>query len=82
MRNELLDEETSQLDSESEKLIQDAFWKAVKDKTTFIIAHRLSTIKDCDIIFVMENGQIMEQGSHKELLSLKKKYHKLYYESK
>lgn len=67
----IFDEATSQLDSESEKLIQDAFWKAVKNKTTIIIAHRLSTIMKADRIIVMENGKIKEEGTHKELLSRK-----------
>lgn len=67
----IFDEATSQLDSESEKLIQDAFWKAVKNKTTIIIAHRLSTIMKADRIIVMENGRIKEEGTHKELLARK-----------
>lgn len=65
----IFDEATSQLDSESEKLIQDAFWKAIKNKTTIIVAHRLSTIMRADKIVVMEQGKIKEAGSHKELLS-------------
>ena len=65
----IFDEATSQLDSESEKLIQDAFWKAAKDKTTIIIAHRLSTIVRAEKIVVMEKGEIKEVGSHRQLLS-------------
>lgn len=65
----IFDEATSQLDSESEKLIQDAFWKAVKNKTTIIIAHRLSTVMRADKIVVMEKGRIVEEGSHGELVN-------------
>lgn len=67
----IFDEATSQLDSESEKLIQDAFWKAAKGKTTIIIAHRLSTIMKADEIIVMEKGRIVERDSHKNLLARK-----------
>lgn len=67
----IFDEATSQLDSESEKLIQDAFWKAVKNKTTLIIAHRLSTITRAEKIVVMEHGTIAEIGSHRQLLQNK-----------
>lgn len=63
----IFDEATSQLDSESEKFIQDAFWKAAKDKTTIIIAHRLSTVVKADKIVVMEDNKIKEIGSHQEL---------------
>lgn len=65
----IFDEATSQLDSESEKKIQDAFWKASKDKTTLIIAHRLSTIARADRIVVMQAGKIFEMGTHQELLA-------------
>lgn len=65
----IFDEATSQLDSESEKLIQDAFWKAAEDKTTIIIAHRLSTIIRAEKIVVMEKGEIKEIGSHRQLLA-------------
>ena len=65
----IFDEATSQLDSESEKLIQDALWKIAKDKTTIIIAHRLSTVMRADRIIVMENGGIAEVGTHQELIA-------------
>jgi ATP-binding cassette subfamily B protein len=64
----LLDEATSALDSESEKLIQDALWKLMEGRTAVVIAHRLSTIQKMDRIVVMEDGNIAEEGSHKELL--------------
>lgn len=64
----IFDEATSHLDSESEKLIQDAFWRASKNKTTIIIAHRLSTIMKADKIVVMSKGRIKEVGTHGELL--------------
>ncbi len=67
----IFDEATSQLDSESEKLIQDAFWKARAGKTTIIVAHRLSTIMRADKIVVMEKGKIKEIGTHKSLLAKK-----------
>jgi ATP-binding cassette subfamily B protein len=67
----IFDEATSQLDSESERLIQDAFWKARRGKTTIIIAHRLSTIMKADRIVVMEKGKIVEEGTHKGLLAKK-----------
>lgn len=67
----IFDEATSQLDSQSEKLIQTAFWKAREAKTTIIIAHRLSTILRADKIVVMEDGHIVESGSHLELLKIK-----------
>lgn len=70
----VFDEATSQLDSQSEKLIQDAFWKVSKNKTTVIIAHRLSSITKADKIVVMDNGQIAEVGTHRSLLAKKGLY--------
>jgi len=64
----IFDEATSQLDSLSEKLIQDSLWKIAKDKTTIIIAHRLSTVMKADRIIVMDNGQVVEEGTHKDLI--------------
>lgn len=67
----IFDEATSHLDSESERLIQDAFWKYAKGKTTIVIAHRLSTIQKADRIVVLNKGEIAEIGTHKELLKNK-----------
>jgi ATP-binding cassette subfamily B protein len=74
----VLDEATSSLDSESEALIQDALQTLMKDKTVIVIAHRLSTIMKMDRIIVLENGAIVAQGSHEELLAHKGLYHKLW----
>lgn len=69
---------TSQLDSYSEMLIQDALSKIITDRTTIIIAHRLSTIKKADQIIVFDNGKILEKGTHQELLANKKLYASLF----
>jgi ABC-type multidrug transport system fused ATPase/permease subunit len=76
----IFDEATSQLDSESETLIQKAIWKVTKSKTTIIIAHRLSTAMKADIIVVLENGRIIESGSHSELISKKKSLYRHFWE--
>jgi len=73
----ILDEATSALDTESEKLVQDALSRLMKDRTSLVIAHRLSTIANADEIMVMEQGQIIERGNHKELLALNGVYKKL-----
>jgi len=67
----VLDEATSSLDSESEALIQDALWKLMEGRTAIVVAHRLSTIQHMDRIVVLSDGEIVEQGSHKQLLKLK-----------
>lgn len=64
----ILDEATSSLDSENEKIIQDALWKLIEGRTTIIIAHRLATVKKADKILFMDGGKIAEEGSHEELM--------------
>ena len=71
----ILDEATSSVDTRTEKLIQEAMDKLMENRTSFIIAHRLSTIKNADKIIVIENGEIIEQGSHDELLNQKGYYY-------
>lgn len=74
----VLDEATSALDSESEVLIQDALWKLMEGRTAIVIAHRLSTIQKMDRIIVLDDGKIVEEGSHKELLAKNGTYAKLW----
>jgi subfamily B ATP-binding cassette protein MsbA len=74
----LLDEATSSLDSESEAMIQDGLRSLRRGRTTFVIAHRLSTIRSADQILVLENGEIVERGTHDELLALGGRYRQLY----
>jgi ATP-binding cassette subfamily B multidrug efflux pump len=74
----ILDEATSSVDTRTEVLIQEAMNALRKDRTSFVIAHRLSTIRGADVILVMENGRIVEQGSHNELLSHDGPYSRLY----
>lgn len=74
----ILDEATSNVDTQTEMRIQEAMYKLMADKTCFVIAHRLSTIKNADLILVVENGDIIEQGTHRELLNKKGYYAQLY----
>jgi ATP-binding cassette subfamily B protein len=74
----ILDEATSSVDTRTEVLVQHAMAALRKGRTSFVIAHRLSTIRDADLILVMQNGQIVEQGSHAQLLAAKGHYHALY----
>ena len=74
----ILDEATSNVDTRTEELVQSAMDKLTKGKTSFIIAHRLSTIKNADLILVMDKGNIIEQGTHNELISQDGFYKKLY----
>ena len=74
----ILDEATSNLDTESEALIQKSLNELVKDRTTIVIAHRLSTIRKADQILVIEAGRIVERGTHDDLISLEGRYYDLY----
>jgi subfamily B ATP-binding cassette protein MsbA len=74
----ILDEATSNLDTESETFIQESLKELMKGRTTFVIAHRLSTIRQADQILVVENGEIEERGTHRELIDKKGRYFELY----
>ncbi|THV82550.1 hypothetical protein D6D29_04559 [Aureobasidium pullulans] len=74
----LLDEATSMIDAETEAAIQKAFKRLTKGRTTFVVAHRLSTIQDADLILVVQNGQIVERGTHEQLYALNGKYTRLW----
>ena len=74
----ILDEATSSIDTRTEKIVADGMDKLMKGRTTFVIAHRLSTVRNSDCIMVLENGQIIERGSHDDLIDQKGKYYQLY----
>ena len=74
----ILDEATSSVDTRTEKHINEGMDALMENRTTFVIAHRLSTIRNADAIMVLENGEIIERGSHEELLSAKGRYYELY----
>ena len=74
----ILDEATSSIDTRTEMRIQRAFTKLMKGRTSFVVAHRLSTIQESDLILVMKDGQVVEQGTHESLLEKKGFYYTLY----
>ena len=74
----ILDEATSSIDTRTEHIIQDSFAKMMKGRTSFIVAHRLSTIRDADMILVMKDGNIIEQGTHEGLMAQNGFYRNLY----
>ena len=74
----ILDEATSSIDTRTELKIQNAFAKMMEGRTSFIVAHRLSTIREADVILVMRDGQIVEQGTHESLLAANGFYAELY----
>ena len=75
----ILDEATSSIDTRTEALIERGMDQLMKGRTVFVIAHRLSTVRNADVIIVLEHGQIIERGSHRELLAMKGEYYRLYH---
>ena len=74
----ILDEETSSLDTRTEALVQEGMDRLMGGRTTFVIAHRLSTVKNSDCIMVLEQGRIIERGTHDQLIEEKGRYYQLY----
>ncbi|KAF5039882.1 putative multidrug resistance ABC transporter ATP-binding/permease protein YheH [anaerobic digester metagenome] len=74
----VLDEATSSIDTHTETVVQRGMDALMQGRTVFVIAHRLSTIRNADMILVLQNGRIIEQGTHAELLKLKGQYYRLY----
>ena len=74
----ILDEATSSIDTRTEKIVQDGMDKLMNGRTTFVIAHRLSTVKNSDCIMVLEQGRVIERGTHDELIEAQGKYYQLY----
>ena len=74
----IMDEATSSIDTNTERIVETGIHRLMKGRTVFVIAHRLSTVQNCDCIMVLEQGKIIERGTHQELLNEKGTYYKLY----